>query len=200
MTCLCLTRNRPQWLPQAIEAFRLQTYVNRELLVLSDGSDVRSLIPDDPQIRHVHLDGAPEIGEKRNFGSSLSFGEIIAHWDDDDYSAPGRLEDQVQRLLESGKPVTGYHSMRFTDGSSWWLYRNHHADYSLGTALCYRKAWREKHPFPPKQVAEDVDFVSVARAQGAIVSVEAGEMMHATIHAGNTSPRSLDARNWTRIS
>jgi glycosyltransferase involved in cell wall biosynthesis len=198
VTCLCLTRNRPQWLPQAIACYRLQTYASRELLILSDGVDVRGLIPDDPSIRHVHLEGAPEIGDKRNFGCHLAAGEIVAHWDDDDHSAPGRLADQVQRILDSGKPVTGYSHMRFTDGQRWWQYRGS-PDYSLGTALCFRKAWWEKHPFPAKQVAEDVDFVAAARAQGAIASVEAGEMMYATIHPGNTSPRNLDCANWKAL-
>ncbi len=102
-------------------------------MILADGQDVRHLVPEhDPRVRLIHLDGWPEIGAKRNFGCEHAEGEIIAHWDDDDYSAPGRLADQVERLRESGKAVTGFHSMRFTDGVHWWKYEGTR-NYALGT-------------------------------------------------------------------
>lgn len=195
MTCLCLTRNRREWLPKAIQCFLNQTYRNRELLILADGADVRDLIPpDDSRIRLLCLDGATGIGEKRNFGCSKALGEIVAHWDDDDFSAPGRLDDQVARLVETRKAVTGYRSMRFTDGTRWWkfTYQNHNA---LGTSLCYRREWWQKHKFNPIQIGEDSAFVAAAAAEGQIALAEAGELMYATNHPGNTSPRML-GDNW----
>ena len=36
VTCVCLTRNRREFLPRAIECFLAQTYEPRELLVLND--------------------------------------------------------------------------------------------------------------------------------------------------------------------
>jgi hypothetical protein len=46
VTCLCLTRNRPEWLPKAIKSFQSQTYRRRELMILADGQDVRHLVPE----------------------------------------------------------------------------------------------------------------------------------------------------------
>ncbi len=194
MTCLCLTRNRPEWLPKAVESFRLQTYPHRELLILADGQDVRHLLPDDPRIRLIQLAGRPEIGPKRNYGCERAVGDVIAHWDDDDYSAPGRLADQVERLLESGKAVTGFHSMRFTDGIRWWQYEGTR-NYALGTSLCYQRIWWEAHPFSAVQVGEDNQFVAEAHAAGELITANAGVLMYATNHAGNTSPRKL-GDNW----
>ena len=189
-TCLCLTRNRPQWLPKAIRSFQQQTFPRSELVILADGQDVRHLVPErDPRIRLIHLDGRPEIGAKRNYGCERATGEIIAHWDDDDYSAPERLANQVERLLETGKAVTGFHSMRFTDGVRWWNYEGTR-NYALGTSLCYRRDWWSTHRFPVVQVGEDNQFVAAAYA--------AGELMYATNHAGNTSPRKL-GDNWRPI-
>lgn len=148
-------------------------------------------------IRLVHLSGSPEIGDKRNFGCSLAEGDIIVHWDDDDFSAPGRIEDQVQRLVESGKSVTGYRSMRFTDGQRWWLYEGV-PNYALGTSLCFRKAWWEKNRFPSLQVGEDNHMVANADAQRQLISVPAGDLMWATIHPGNTSPRDLGS-SWKTL-
>jgi glycosyltransferase involved in cell wall biosynthesis len=156
---------------------------------------VRDLIPDDPRIRLLQLADRHEIGEKRNFGCDRATGEYIAHWDDDDFSAPERLADQLARLEQSGKSVTGYHSMRFTDGSRWWRYCGAQT-YSLGTALCYRRDWWERNRFDAVQIGEDNRFVMTAAQAGQIVSVDAGELMYATVHGGNTSPRVMDGDNW----
>src|SRR4029077_3693751 len=137
------------------------------------------------------------IGDKRNFGCERAAGEIVCHWDDDDYSAPGRLADQLNRQLDSGKNVTGYHSMRFTDGDRWWQYHGER-NYVLGTSLCYRKEWWGMNPFKSVQVGEDNVFTTQAWAAGQLETADAGELMYATIHAGNTSPRTL-GNNWTRL-
>src|SRR5690348_4458021 len=100
VTCLCLTRNRREWLPQAIVCFQLQTYEHRELLIVADGDDVSDLVPqEDSRIRLVCSGSRLTIGAKRNYGCAHACGEIIAHWDDDDYSAQQRLTEQVALLL-----------------------------------------------------------------------------------------------------
>jgi glycosyltransferase involved in cell wall biosynthesis len=197
VTCLCLTRNRRQWLPKAIECFRKQTYQHRELLIIADGEDVRDLVDD--SIRLIHMDGPAEIGEKRNFGCSVSRGTLIAHWDDDDYSAPGRLHDQVTRYLETGKSVIGYRSMRFTDGKSWWMYDGA-TNYAIGTSLMYEKSWWAANPFPAKHIGEDNDFVFRSASAGRLVSTPAGDLMYATIHNGNTSPKDKSSREWKELT
>lgn len=197
MTCLCLTRNRREWLPKAISAFLAQAYEHRELLILADGKDVQDLIPDDTRIRHISAIPPMSIGAKRNLGCELAAGSVIAHWDDDDYSAPQRLSDQIRRLHETGKAVTGYHSMRFKDGSRWWRYAGR-SSYSLGTSLCYRRDWWQRHRFPCQQLGEDNVFTACAAAAGELSAVDAGDLMYASIHDGNTSPRNpADAgSNW----
>jgi O-antigen biosynthesis protein len=164
-------------------------------MILADGQDVKHLVPArDPRIRLIHLDGWPEIGAKRNYGCERAAGDVIAHFDDDDYSAPGRLADQVQRLLESGKAVTGFHSMRFTDGVRWWKYEGT-PNYALGTSLCYRRDWWSSHRFPAVQIGEDNQLVAAAHSAGELVTADADDLMYATIHPGNTSPRKL-GDNW----
>jgi glycosyltransferase involved in cell wall biosynthesis len=55
------------------------------MLILADGEDVKDLVPSDERIRLIHLAESRSIGEKRNFGCERSSGEIICHWDDDDW-------------------------------------------------------------------------------------------------------------------
>ena len=203
MTCLCVTKNRRQWLPKAIACYQNQTYRPRELLILADGEDVRDLLPDDdPTILLIHIEDGRTIGEKRNFGCLRARGEIICHWDDDDYSHPERLADQVARLLDSGKAVTVYSSMRFTDGHAWWRYDGGPegaAYHAPGTSLCYFKRWWQAHPFPLVQIGEDGAFMSEAWRHDELIA-DAGDWMHATIHRENTSPRQLSGKQWSRLA
>lgn len=212
MTCLCLTasetvrdgkkypRNQRHWLPKAIQCYQSQTYPNKELLIVADGEDVRDLIPNDPTIRLLHIEHGRRIGEKRNFGCGQAHGEIVAHWDDDDHSAPSRIADQVQRLIDSGMAFTGYCPMYFTDGQRWWKYVNSDASFALGTSFCYRKDWWAEHPFPALQVNEDGKFREVAKRANQITVAPAGLLMYATVHPGNTSPRCLDECNFKRVA
>jgi glycosyltransferase involved in cell wall biosynthesis len=199
VTCMCLTRNRRAWLPKAIQCFLSQTYKVSQLLVVAEGPDVRDLVPRDPRIHLIHLSERTwSIGEKRNYACERATGDIICHWDDDDWSAPDRLADQLARLQQTGCAVTGYHSMRFTDGAHWWKYAGTKT-YALGTSLCYHRSWWDAHRFQPKNVGEDNYFVEQACAAKTLASVDAGELMHATIHDANTSPRRIGS-NWKSLS
>jgi hypothetical protein len=128
----------------------------------------------------------------------MARGEIIWHADDDDFSHPDRLADQVSRLVETGKAVTGYRSMRFTDGRRWWQYTGG-PQYALGTSLCFRRDWWQRNPFTDLQIGEDNQFVARARSQGQLITADAGDLMWATIHPSNTSPRQLNGKNWRSL-
>jgi len=150
------------------------------------------------------------IGAKRNLACALAHGEFIAHIDSDDHSEPGRLADQMARLLASGKAVTGYHSLLFTNGSSWWRFEgpvfsgivgNQHGVF--GTSLLYRRDWWRKHPFVdgPKQFTnyEDRAFVLTAIQDSQLVEAPAGDLMYARVHGENTSPKGISGPMWKRI-
>jgi glycosyltransferase involved in cell wall biosynthesis len=110
------TWNRRQFIRAAIQSFLDQTYEPRELVIVDDGDDrIEDLIPDDPRIRYLGLDGTHKLstGYKRNVCCEAAKGEIICHFDDDDASMPTRIADQVERLQKTGKPITGYSSLFF---------------------------------------------------------------------------------------
>lgn len=186
-------------LAQAIRCFQAQTYNPRELLIVADGEDVRAVVPSDPRMRLIHLSESLRIGEKRNFACERALGDVVCHWDDDDQSEPRRIESQVAALLaQPDKQVAGFHTMRFTDGAAWWRYRGD-PTYALGTSLCYWREYWQGHRFPLKQVGEDNDFVRLASAAGVLASVDAGDLMHASIHSGNTSPKML-GQSWEKLA
>ena len=62
-----------------------------------------------------------------------------------------------------------------------------------------RASWWQSHPFTAKHIGEDNDFVSQAAAVGQLSVADAVDLMWATIHHGNTSPRDTSGTNWERI-
>lgn len=198
------TRGRPQLARDAVELFLAQTWPNKELVVVDD-EDAPSFseppcvcnyyLERYENIRYERLRRKLSIGAKRNIACSRAQGEIVVHWDDDDWSAPGRMTDQVERLLSSGLELTGYSEMLFTDGVKQWLYSGC-KDYILGTSLCYRKSLWQRRPFDAdKTTGEDLVFqLGVPHT-----AVPAGELMWARSHAGNTSPRVYRGPSWRSV-
>ncbi len=103
VSCLMPTFNRRAFVPQAIRCFLAQDYPHKELIVIDDGQDRASdLVPPHPAIRYVALDHRVSLGEKRNIAADLSEGEMLAHWDDDDWYAPRYLSRIAERLRHAG--------------------------------------------------------------------------------------------------
>lgn len=183
VTCVCPTRNHRAFLSRAIACFLAQTYEHRELMIIADGEEgVADLVPADPRIRLMVSGWEITLSEKRNIGCQEAFGELIAHWDDSDVSAPPRLAAQVARLAESRRAVTGYSSMRFTDGVRWWRYDGLPSS-ALAGSLCYQREWWKGHQF----VGEESEFVEAAARQFAFVSEPARDRMYGMVHAGGVS-------------
>jgi glycosyltransferase involved in cell wall biosynthesis len=211
VSAVCVTADRREFLRAAVDCYLAQDWPNKELVVIDDGQDrVGDLCRDVPNCRYIHLAGAQlpigvkqKIGVKRNRGAEAAQGEIICAWDDDDYSAPERISDQVERMIESGKAVSGYHSMLFWDGERAFRYKGAY-DYSLGSALCYRKEFWRQHAFISEDHRrwEDNVFVQDARNENQIICTDAAKMMVARIHAGNTCPKkpAENPQQWAAVN
>ena len=185
---------------RALRSFQQQTWPNRELVIVDD-SDAPSFLEPlfVPGIQYLLAASRYSIACKRNLAISRASGEIICHWDDDDWSAPGRIEDQVGRLLSHNAQVTAYNSMPFTDGAEWFQYHGS-PDYGIGTSLMYRREFWRAQPFPDIPIEEDNWLVNRCRSH--IVSVATLDMMFGTIHAGNTSVKKYRAnpKQWEPIA
>src|SRR5689334_4653100 len=114
VSCIMPTANRRVFIPRAVAYFFRQDYPERELLIIDDGSDpVEDLIPADARIRYIRTAPGMSLGAKRNFACEQARGDIIAHWDDDDWHAPRRLSTQVNALLEHDAEVCGLDQLLF---------------------------------------------------------------------------------------
>jgi len=189
VSAVMLTANRPRFVTSAIACFRAQTYEPKELLILDDGDSIRSLIPADNRIRYFHFDTRLVLGEKQNHGCEMAAGEVVCQWDDDDWSAPSRMEQQARALLHSRKSVTGYHSMMFYDEihQRAWHYQGP-LDWVVGSSLCYLKSYWANDPFPSISVGQDTYMVLQARARRELFPLPGRDQMVARRHSSNTSP------------
>lgn len=203
VSCVMPTHGRRRFVRQAIRYFLRQTYTNRELVILDDGPDpVADVVPDDPRIRYEGLVGRRRsLGTKRNLACEAARGDLILHWDDDDWMADDRVALQVEALLRDGADASGLDRLLFLqpEGPTAWEYRyiGLRRPWLAGGTLCYtREAWR-RHPFPDVKAGEDTRFVW-SRAVRRAVALPDPSFYVALIHAGNTSPKRTRGRQWRR--
>jgi len=196
------TAGRRRWVPHAIRYFLRQDYPNRELVIVDDGEDaVDDLLPDDPRIRYFRTAPGLSLGAKRNVCIESSRGDLILHWDDDDWSAPRRIRKQVSALLDAGADVCGMPRMLYYDlrARRTWLYEYadaEHRRWLAGNSLLYTRDFWQRTPFPDVRSGEDTLFLwshSLDRA----VAVEDAELQVAILHARNTSPKLIGHPGWT---
>jgi glycosyltransferase involved in cell wall biosynthesis len=194
------TSDRRRFVQQSIKYFQRQTYANKELLIVDDGSEpMASVAPDDPQVRYIHLPGSRTLGAKRNLCVKAARGDLIMHWDDDDWMAPHRIHYQVESLLRKGAEVCGLRQMLFYNPaiSETWLY-SYPDDQRLwlagGSLLYTREFWR-RSPFPDIQVASDTRFICDQQIQHPVILSDYSFYV-AMIHPGNTSPKNCSGDYW----
>ena len=157
-----VTADRPEFVKRSIDCFRTQTYGTAALVIYDTGKEPLKLDAGGFLLHHVHeeVDGLP-VGALRNNANRIVGADVIVHWDDDDWSHPNRIAEQVALLKETGADCVGYNDMLFwrtrcltLEGavsemhsieSDAWLYKHHRANYALGTSLCYwRSTWEAK--------------------------------------------------------
>src|SRR5262249_59470665 len=102
VSCLMLSRGERFPALHAIECFQRQTYPHRELVVVIDrpkGTLAEHIAElDDSRIRVVTSTEERALGQLRNLAVASAQGEYVCNWDDDDLSAPDRIQAQLDAL------------------------------------------------------------------------------------------------------
>ena len=203
VTCLMPTADRREFVPRALECFLRQDYEPRELLILDDGTDrIGDLVPEDPRVRYVELDHRLVLGAKRNRACELARGELVAHWDDDDWHAPHRLSYQVGELERAGADLCGPSRLLYAspaDRRAWmYAYPQARQRWAAGNALLYRRSLWERNRFPEVAVGEDTRFVWNGAARNLFVHDD-HRVVVGLVHDRNTSPKCVDGAWWTPV-
>jgi ADP-heptose:LPS heptosyltransferase len=200
-SCILPTYNRRAFLPKAIECFLRQDYAIRELIIVDDGSDcIRDLVPADPRIHYIRLDSRHTIGAKRNIACRRANGDVILHWDDDDWHADWRVSYQMSELRKTNASICGLDHLFYYEPSSnraWeYTYPKNNKRWIAGNTLCYLKSFWQQHPFAEINIGEDTRFIWQAPADQ-ILTLEKNNFLVATIHDANVSPKVTRGSYWT---
>lgn len=104
------TADRARYLQGAYALLKQQSHSDWEWLIYD--TSLRRTPFADERVTYIHDEGIVSIGEKRNRLVKRAKGEIIVHFDDDDYYAPNYLENVIHRLQTAS----------FFTISSWFSY------------------------------------------------------------------------------
>jgi glycosyltransferase involved in cell wall biosynthesis len=182
VSCLMVTQaSRAALALRAIRAFNRQTYACRELVIVSiaDSSGLLPLVADGVRVVSAHGPAESTLGDLRNLSIALAAGELIATWDDDDWSHPDRLARQISALQASDAAACVLAKCIFA--------REAHDEYAVvrawpRTGYASMVAKRAAMPrYPSVQRGED----AVLRAMN-VIAIDEPHLYVRTLHGANT--------------
>jgi glycosyltransferase involved in cell wall biosynthesis len=112
VSCLCVTENRPAFIPWLLWNFDRQSWDQRELIIVDSSPEPVQIARDD--VRVIVATPGLNIPSKRNIALKAATGDIITWFDDDDWQHPCKLEWLVEGL-QDGAPYAGTSQGWFVD-------------------------------------------------------------------------------------
>jgi hypothetical protein len=186
VSCLMVTGRRRHLSRLAVRMFQLQTYEHRELVVIDDSGQPPPAdwgIAEESRIRWITVpsEGKP-LGALRNLALAEARGDFLCQWDDDDLSAPARLERQVLTLFSTGADACGLGRLQL-----WWPARDWTAISSSRVWEC-ALMWRKGAiaAYPELRKGEDTPPVEALAARGRIALLDAPALYTYICHGDNT--------------
>ncbi len=206
ISCLMVTLDRLELAKLAIRSYAKQTYLDRELVIVSDGEEsYRSALMNyvcASGVAGVRLiDPGPgrwTLGALRNISLDAAHGEILCQWDDDDYSHPERLTTQAQHMASEGASFFTDHLQYIEPDAvlSWIDWSNDGRNHGLmrlapGTLMMYRDPrFRYPESGPDARRGEDWVFMEAIYASLPVAPLTgAGHLYLYRYHGRNTYSR-----------
>lgn len=212
------TKNREHFFPLLKRCFLSQTYKNIEWLIYDDSQKKSEFFEEEIEnnIFYFYSEKNLSIGEKRNWLIEHAKGDVIVHFDDDDYYSPIYIQTLLERLSDNGASFLnlrgfflyhstsnryGYWDITKQDGLHYLFgpgekglvqfsnkNRILNLEISYGFGYCYKREVCENIKFPNKNWQEDVDFATqvVRRYNSFGIMDNLGLCIH-FIHFFNTS-------------
>ena len=190
VSCIMPTANRPNFVVLSVDYFLNQDFRDAELIIIDDGIiPVKSLIPNHHRIKYHYTDPLGSIGRKRNYACEQAKGEIIMHWDDDDWYAWNWISKQIMAVNSSNADICGLNEITFFSPlvNKFWTYadKNQIRPWLCGATLAYKKSFWLNHPFKDLQIGEDYDYIWNMGAS--IYAHEYSKGFVSTLHNANTT-------------
>ncbi|MDG1906270.1 MAG: glycosyltransferase [Arenicella sp.] len=200
ISCLCVTRGRPNQLAKAIACFTNQDYVNKELLIVVEDDDQSTLDylenvgHSDISISVVPARPKKTLGELRNLSIEDANGDYICQWDDDDWYHPKRLSFQVQSALTSNKGASILSRWLIYDILDEQVYCSNVRLWE-GSLVCRKDVLPRNNAYSIKQKGEDSDLVAWLFEQDQLAVADCPELYVYHFNGANT----WDANHFKKI-
>jgi glycosyltransferase involved in cell wall biosynthesis len=87
-------------------------YPNVEIIIVDDGrvsemeNSEMTAVLSASNVRYIYLTERISIGAKRNIAVAQATGEVVVHWDDDDYFREHRISAQVAPIIRGEVDMT----------------------------------------------------------------------------------------------
>lgn len=194
ITCVTVTKGRVELLKKAIRCYMLQSYMNKNMVIVSQGSaednaaiaaHLRSLGRSDITLYCVASDWC--LGTLRNTSVEIATGEIICQWDDDDLYHPDRLMLQYNVLRRDSRHVASLYSdfLKYyrTSGDLYWCDWSGEPIYShrylCGSIMFHKRLFGMFPIFYPQRgsqchVEEDLNVLEKLQTKGDLAPVFSG--------------------------
>ena len=186
VSCVMATRDRRQFIPQALRCFLRQSYKNSELIIVDDGKEsVADLCQGLPRVHHIQLHRPVPTGTKLNIAIKRAHGDILQKLDDDDYYHPDFLKLALDRLPSRAceRTLVAWDCFLVLFAGEAYLRHAGHGWQAGGTFCFHRKLWQRK---PFRDVVKDEDNWLLCDHRPRILRVCAAEYYILVRHGRNT--------------
>lgn len=187
VSCLCVTRHRPELLRRAIYCFDRQTLASREMIIVVEDDDSQTLqvlreFESRKDIVPVIVSRQPKkpLGDLRSISVARARGEYVVQWDDDDFFHPDRLAAQLAEIRRTGRSACVL--------NRWIIHKDGRAVISTarhweGSLMC-RKA--DMPAYPSLHRGEDTPVIEQLEAANNLVALDRPDLYVYAFHGGNT--------------
>jgi glycosyltransferase involved in cell wall biosynthesis len=202
ISCICVTRKKPDLLKRAIGCFTSQTYSNKELIILYEDDDddtidfLKDGFPPESGIRLFRVPAYPKmaLGELRNLAIKIAKGEYVCQWDDDDWYHMSRLEWQYHLLFREGRHGSILTQWLVFDSTTSTAYISNSRLWE-GSILC-RKSVLQQKAYEDKTLGEDTATIEYLSSRGSLYYLSQMAGLYIYVYHGNNS---WDYGHWTKI-
>jgi glycosyltransferase involved in cell wall biosynthesis len=207
ISCIIPTRNRPEYLPQAVASVLTQSHSDFELLIVNDGT---TILPDfhDTRVRIIDS-GQSGAVLARNLGVASATGTAIAWLDDDDVWTDLTFLAQCANLMAQGSDfIFADGALVFPDGTRKAFTKQanvetlQHDNTILISAVCYRRSLHTQLGSFDLSLPYywDWDWYLRVAANGYIMTHVTNPVVDIRIHAQNMSGNSNEAVRKTNLT
>lgn len=159
VSVLTPTHNRNEFISQYLKILRNQNYKGKMEIIIADDSDesIKDLLGSDEIIKYFYFKEKKSLGFKRNFLAEKSKGDILIHFDDDDYYPPDRISYAVEMLMKNNTLLAGSSQCFFynTFAGKIFVSGPFSENHATAATFAYLKEYIKNHQFNDNDWAQE---------------------------------------------